>query len=558
MLVWVPVDLPPESPGPLQLRQASKAQRSRTEVFMVLNRNKISMEEEKARARARYAEWIREHLTELGPEKDLIDLHYEALEQIRDITLRALFVQRLRYWIKEHREVDRRRFGRTAPRATEVRGDVAWAQRMVKRQDQGPSRDFCDGTPECNLAALHQVIVEAQAMCNQEVATEAIMADAGGYVMTANLSGSSSFPCIGATASYLWIGQVQTCCRFVRGWIAYDPVGNTTDVIEYQRKQNLRNLRLHATVKQFNRVWKEGTKRLDDIIEDLEGQPSEEAQANDEFGKPTTWSFKPETKTAEWLQEELTAIELWARREDLPKGRPLEFNLELTKDFFWRHPMKCGKTVLASDATCQCKKKVKTTRDGEHDVRGGGEHWQAFQSKAGGYVMTANLSGSSSFPCIGADLLSLRARLDCLRLSCLQLEDRMALTLERNFISLASAYARVLQSVPVLKVLTLMGIFRGGRHGRLAELVASFLVEPLTLPTRVPPILLEPLPVAVPSERLLLPPLPAANELVQLWYAVQAARRLNATRRQMLLEMWRRVAGFENAEGALLLQLGVL
>ncbi|OLP73002.1 hypothetical protein AK812_SmicGene47944 [Symbiodinium microadriaticum] len=87
-----------------------------------------------------------------------------------------------------------------------------------------------------------------------------------------------------------------------------------------------------------------------------------QAQANDEFGKPTTWSFKPETKTAEWLQEELTAIELWARREDLPKGRPLEFNLELTKDFFWRHPMKCGKTVLASDATCQCKKKVKTTR----------------------------------------------------------------------------------------------------------------------------------------------------------------------------------------------------
>ncbi|CAE7286613.1 unnamed protein product [Symbiodinium sp. KB8] len=553
MLVWVPVDLPPESPGPLQLRQASKAQRSRTEVFMVLNRNKISMEEEKARARARYAEWIREHLTELGPEKDLIDLHYEALEQIRDITLRALFVQRLRYWIKEHREVDRRRFGRTAPRATEVRGDVAWAQRMVKRQDQGPSRDFCDGTPECNLAALHQVIVEAQAMCNQEVATEAIMADAGGYVMTANLSGSSSFPCIGATASYLWIGQVQTCCRFVRGWIAYDPVGNTTDVIEYQRKQNLRNLRLHATVKQFNRVWKEGTKRLDDIIEDLEGQPSEEAQANDEFGKPTTWSFKPETKTAEWLQEELTAIELWARREDLPKGRPLEFNLELTKDFFWRHPMKCGKTVLASDATCQCKKKVKTmgsmmSAEEENIGRTSGQMSEAESSHIDFLLESAHMR------CFDADNMSSLAR----RLSCLQLEDRMALTLERNFISLASAYARVLQSVPVLKVLTLMGIFRGGRHGRLAELVASFLVEPLTLPTRVPPILLEPLPVAVPSERLLLPPLPAANELVQLWYAVQAARRLNATRRQMLLEMWRRVAGFENAEGALLLQLGVL
>ena len=31
-----------------------------------------------ARVRARYAEWIREHLEELGPEKDVIDLHYEA------------------------------------------------------------------------------------------------------------------------------------------------------------------------------------------------------------------------------------------------------------------------------------------------------------------------------------------------------------------------------------------------------------------------------------------------------------------------------------------------
>ncbi|CAE7843436.1 unnamed protein product, partial [Symbiodinium microadriaticum] len=56
--------------------------------------------------------------------------------------------------------------------------------------------------------------------------------------------------------------------------------------------------------------------------------------------------------------------------------------------------------------------------------------------------------------------------------------------------------------------------------------------------------------------RPLVLPVPAANELVQLWYAVQAARRLNATRRQMLLDMWRRVAGFENTEGALLLRLG--
>ena len=107
---------------------------------------------------------------------------------------------------------------------------------------------------------------------------------------------------------------------------------------------------------------------------------------------------------------------------------------------------------------------------------------------------------------------------------------------------------------------------------------ASFLVEPLAVPTRVPPILLEPLRVAVPAPRPLVLPVPAANELVQLWYAagiqakirlarpnrrdgacqVQAARRLNATRRQMLLDMWRRVAGFENTEGALLLRLGVL
>ena len=88
-----------------------------------------------------------------------------------------------------------------------------------------------------------------------------------------------------------------------------------------------------------------------------EGQPlhmeSGHAQANDEFGRPRTWSFKPEMKplsanekeeremrvrqqprarTAEWLQEELTASELWARQEDLPKGRPVKFNAELTKD----------------------------------------------------------------------------------------------------------------------------------------------------------------------------------------------------------------------------------
>ena len=103
-------------------------------------------------------------------------------------------------------------------------------------------------------------------------------------------------------------------------------------------------------------------------------------------------------------------------------------------------------------------------------------------------------------------------------------------------------------------------------------------MEPLAVPTRVPAILLEPLRVAVPAPRPLVLPVPAANELVQLWYAagiqakrrlaranrrdgacqVQAARRLNATRRQMLLDMWRRVAGFENTEGALLLRLGVL
>lgn len=48
---------------------------------------------------------------------------------------------------------------------------------------------------------------------------------------------------------------------------------------------------------------------------------------------------------------------------------------------------------------------------------------------------------------------------------------------------------------------------------------ASFLVEPLAVPTRVPQILLEPLRVAVPAPRPLVLPVPAANELVQLWYA---------------------------------------
>lgn len=48
---------------------------------------------------------------------------------------------------------------------------------------------------------------------------------------------------------------------------------------------------------------------------------------------------------------------------------------------------------------------------------------------------------------------------------------------------------------------------------------ASFLVEPLAVPTRVPAILLEPLRVAVPAQPHLIPPLPAANELLQLWYA---------------------------------------
>lgn len=63
---------------------------------------------------------------------------------------------------------------------------------------------------------------------------------------------------------------------------------------------------------------------------------------------------------------------------------------------------------------------------------------------------------------------------------------------------------------------------RGGFRRSLVLLhdnQASFLVEPLAVPTRVPAILLEPLRMAVPSQPHLIPPLPAANELMQLWYA---------------------------------------
>ena len=39
---------------------------------------------------------------------------------------------------------------------------------------------------------------------------------------------------------------------------------------------------------------------------------------------------------------------------------------------------------------------------------------------------------------------------------------------------------------------------------------------------------------------------------------VQRARELNATRRRQLLELWRKIAGFEQLEGTLMRALGFL
>lgn len=56
-------------------------------------------------------------------------------------------------------------------------------------------------------------------------------------------------------------------------------------------------------------------------------------------------------------------------------------------------------------------------------------------------------------------------------LACLQSEERTALALQRCFLLLRRAQVRAVQSVRVLEALALLGIFRGRRHGPLAELV---------------------------------------------------------------------------------------
>ena len=104
--------------------------------------------------------------------------------------------------------------------------------------------------------------------------------------------------------------------------------------------------------------------------------------------------------------------------------------------------------------------------------------------------------------------------------------------------------------------------------------------------THMPPILREPRRMDVSPWTHGNNPTPVAAEdgLLHLWYAVglrsllrdaavgcacreihrtahaqvRAARDLNAARRQLLLELWRSVAGLENVEGFLMRQLGLL
>ena len=47
-------------------------------------------------------------------------------------------------------------------------------------------------------------------------------------------------------------------------------------------------------------------------------------------------------RTAEWLSEEMSDSELSARRKGIPRGRYLDFQLDLTRDFLWEHPLKAG------------------------------------------------------------------------------------------------------------------------------------------------------------------------------------------------------------------------
>ncbi len=47
-------------------------------------------------------------------------------------------------------------------------------------------------------------------------------------------------------------------------------------------------------------------------------------------------------RTAEWLCEEMSDSELSARRKGIPRGRHIDFQLDLTRDFLWEHPLKAG------------------------------------------------------------------------------------------------------------------------------------------------------------------------------------------------------------------------
>ena len=47
--------------------------------------------------------------------------------------------------------------------------------------------------------------------------------------------------------------------------------------------------------------------------------------------------------SAEWLQEDMGSTELWERRDVSPTSRPLDFQLDLTRDFMWKYPLAAGR-----------------------------------------------------------------------------------------------------------------------------------------------------------------------------------------------------------------------
>ena len=68
-----------------------------------------------------------------------------------------------------------------------------------------------------------------------------------------------------------------------------------------------------------------------------------------------------EPRSAEWLETEHAAEEDDNRRErqkqqelEMPGGRPLDFCLDLAKDFIWLHPLKTRrKPVRSTVVTCE-------------------------------------------------------------------------------------------------------------------------------------------------------------------------------------------------------------